>query len=217
MAAVTFASMVPDISAFLQGCPNPAIERTLRKVATDLCQRARVWRADLPAITLVAGTTDYTPTSPVAYGEFMEPVFGRTTVGTAVTELKWCSYEKTRRLYPEWPLDSDGPSQIMTSRTPGQIMLAPTPDAAGTLAIYGVLRPTATADSWDAQMYREFHREMFHGTLYELMTMAERSWSNANLGQHHGKQWTYLLAMARDRAERDYNSDGLMVQMRPAA
>ena len=217
MAAITFAAMVPDISAFLQGCPNPAIERTLRKIATDLCQRARVWRADLPDITMVVGTTEYTPTSPVAYGEFNDIVHSRTTIGTTVRDMKWASYEKTRRLYPEWPLDPDGTPQTITSRTPGTIMLAPTPDTAGTLSIYATLRPTATADSWDASMYREFHRAMFHGVMHELTLMPERSWTNEKASVYHGKEWTYLLAQARDRADRDYNSDSLTVQMRPAA
>lgn len=217
MAAITFASMVPDVSAFLQGCPNPAIERTLRKIATDLCQRASVWKAELPAINTAIGTTSYTPTSPVAYGEFAGFVSGTTTVSGTTSEVKWVSYDKARRLYPSWPLNTSGTPLVATSRTPGELMLAPTPDAVGTLNVYGLLRPTATADSWDAQLYREFHRVLFHGSMHELMSMPGRSWSNPKDAMYHGKQWSYLLALARDRAERDYNSDTLSVQMLPAA
>ena len=217
MAAVTFASMVPDLSAFLQGCPNPAIERTLRKIATDLCQRARVWRAELPDISMVIGTQEYTPASPVVYGEFVEIVTARTTIGTTYRDLKAASYEKTRRMYPEWPMAADGSPTHVTTRTPGTVMLAPTPDTTGTLSIYGVLRPTATADSWDTQMYREFHRELFHGVMSELQMMPDRSWTDEKMAAYHGKQWTYLLNLARDRSERDYNSGSLSVQMRPAA
>jgi hypothetical protein len=205
MAATTFASMVPDVSAFLQGCPNPAIERTLRKMA------------ELPDITLVASTTEYTPTSPVAYGEFVEVVTADTTIAGEYQALKVVSFEKARRVYPEWPMATTGTPLLLTVRTPGQIMLAPTPDAAGTLSVYGILRPTATADSWDAQMYREFHRELFHGVMHELQMMPDRSWTDTASAQYHGKQWTFLLNLARDRAERDYNTDGLSVQMRPAA
>lgn len=217
MAAVTFASMVPDVSAYLPGCPNLSIERSMRKMATDLCQRARVWRAELPAVTMVVGTTEYTPTSPVAYGEFMDVVLASTTIGTTYRDLASVSYEKARRLYPEWPTNSDGTPTHIACRTPGQVMLAPTPDTAGTLAMYATLRPTAAADSWDAQMYREFHRALFHGCLYELMSMPGRSWTNTKDAGHHGKEWTYMLSLARDRAERDYNSASLSVQMLPAA
>lgn len=209
--------MVPDISAFLQGCPNVTIERTLRKMATDLCQRAKVWRAELPQINLVAGTTEYTPASPVAYGEVVEIISAYTTISGQNRDLKWVSYEKARRLYPEWPMSEDGTPLLVTSRTAGTIMLAPTPDAVGTMNAYAVLRPTATTDSWEDTMYREFHRELFHGVMHELMLMPERPWSNPKLAEYHGKQWTFLLATARDRADRDYNTDGLSVQMRPAA
>jgi len=217
MPSITYAAMVPDVSAFLQGCPNPAIERTLRKVSADLCQRAKVWRAELPVIPLVASTTEYTPVSPVAYGEFVETVYGYTTIASTIRNLKVHSFDKTRRVYPEWPMQTNGTPAVLTVRTPGTVMLAPTPDAVGTLNIFGVLRPTANADSWDAQMYREFHRELFHGVMHELLLMPDRSWSDPAAAKYHGSQWTYLLNLARDRADRGYNTGNLSVDMCPAA
>lgn len=217
MASVTFASMAMDATAFLPGCPSATIEQTMRKIATDLCQRARVWRDDMTQIPMTAGVTSFTPASPYAYGEFVEAISAYITVNGTRSPVTPVSYEKARRMYPEWPMAADGTPQLIAVRIPGQVMLAPTPDTTGTLDIYGVLRPTATATSWDAQMYREFHRELFHGVLHELMAMPNRSWSDAKLADYHGKQWTYLLMMARDRADRDFTNAELTVQMRPFA
>jgi hypothetical protein len=217
MPATTFSAMVPDISAYLQGCPNPAIERTLRKITTDLCQRAKVWREELTDIALLANTTEYTPASPVAYGEFVEVATARTTISGVRADLQYCSYEKARRLFPDWPMAQTGTPVRITVRTPGTVMIAPTPSASGTLNIYGILRPTSSASSWDTQMYREFHRELFHGVMHDLLMMPGRSWTDTVTAQYHGKQWAFLLNLARDRADRYYNSDTLSVQMLPAA
>jgi hypothetical protein len=47
--------------------------------------------------------------------------------------------------------------------------------------------------------------------------MLGRGWADAKLGAIHGRQWTQLLAAARDRAARGYNTDDLSVAMRPFA
>lgn len=217
MSAVTFASMVPEFSPFLAGCPNLTIERAARKVSIDLCQRGKVWRVELPDITLVPTTHAYVPTSPVAYAEYCDFLTGTTLIGTESRDLKWKTYDTIHRMFPAWPNNTPGTPLYATMRTPGSILLAPVPDTAGTMSLFACLRPTRTADSWDSDMYAEFHRAIFHGVLFELLAMNERSWSNPKLADAHGKEWTYLLNEATARAESGYNAGVLQVEMRPFA
>jgi hypothetical protein len=218
VSTMAFADMVPDLSAFLPGCPSLVIERTIRKIATDLCQRAKPWTLDMVPITLVPAQTEYDLTSPASYAEPTDVVeaFILFPDGTKV-DLEWLSYAAVRRAYPSWPQDSEGQPKYLTSSEVGKVLLAPVPEATGDLYIRAVVRPTATATVWEQWLYDEFKRAVFHGTLHELMLMPERSWFNEKTGMYHGKQWTFLLSAARDRAQRGYNVDSIGVEMRPFA
>lgn len=219
MPTTTFASMVPEIGAFVPGCPNLTIERTIRKIITDLCQRGKVWRVQLTPIAVSAGDYDYAPASPVAYGEFCDFLSGSftTTSSGAKTPVYWKDYDTAVIQNPAWPEDMVGLPITVTSKTPGELLLIPVPEEAGTLAVYGVLRPTATATEWESTLYAEFHRCVFHGVLCELMSMPERAWTSDKESMKHGKQWTYLLNEAKDRAQRGFNKADLSVKMRPFA
>lgn len=214
----SFADMVPDMSAYLQGCPSLVIERTIRKVATDLCQRAKVWELDMAPIAVVPGQVEYSLVPPVAYAEPTDVVDAYLIKpdGTKVT-LAWKAYEAVRQAYPSWPQDSAGQPQYLTSLAVGAVLAAPVPDDTGLLYIRAVVRPTASAAVWEQWLYDEFKRAIFHGVLHDLMLMPERSWFNDKLAAVHGRQWTYLLSAARDRAQRGYNVGSIGAQMRPFA
>lgn len=218
ITTTTFASMVPDISAHLPGCPSLVIERTVRKTATDLCQRGRVWGLDLTPVSVVAATYEYALPSPVAYGEVVDVLDAYfIDADSKKTPVVWKPYKAVRAAHPEWPEDDTGLPLYLTTNMTGYASLVPVPDVAGTLYVKAYMRPAATASEFPTWMYGEFQRELFHGTLHELMAMPERSWSNAKMAEYHGKQWTYLLSQATIRAGQEYNTDSQAVQMRPFA
>lgn len=216
----TIASMTPDISAFLPGCPTLVIERTTRKIITDLCQRGRVWSDNAAAIPLVADTYSYTITSPVAYGEVIDVESAYLLMATGNKKfLKWTNRSALKVSRPMWPEDDDGEPVHYLTPVNGNIQVAPTPTSVDTGSIYTrvFLRPTPAAAEWPTWLYSEYQRELFHGVLHELMAMPERSWTDLKTAEYHGKQWTYLLAQATIRASKEYSSDDLSVEMRPFA
>lgn len=219
MTTITYASMVNDIGAFVPGCPNLTIERTIRKIVIDLCQRGKVWREQLPDIAVTAGDYTYSVASPYAYAEFCDFISGDFTVTSSgnKSSVYWKAYDTVVAQYPAWPQDMEGTPTVVTTKILGELRLAPVPDEAGTLALYGVLRPTRDSDVWVAELYAEFARCIFHGVLCELMGMPGRAWSSEKESVKHGKQWTYLLYEAKDRAQRGFNKADLSVKMRPFA
>jgi hypothetical protein len=218
VATVTYASMVPEMSAFLQGCPSLVIERTIRKIIIDLCQRAKIWREETLPLNTVMGEYSYGLQSPYAFAEAIDILSGTIIYPDATkTELSWQPYAKVQRQLPNWPQNAEGTPMYVTSKTFGAVALAPTPESVGELTVNVVLRPTATSTEWLENLYNEFRREVFHGVLHELLLMPDRSWYDEKTGMYHGKQWTYLLSQARDRAERGRNADVLSVEMRPFA
>lgn len=214
---IAFSDMVDDLSPYVPGCPDPVIARTVRKVISDMCQRAKVWHEDFAPVDLVVGQAAYPLRPPVAYATCTDITSGYTLIGGQKTVLSWEKLDAVKARYPSWPEETSGAPQYVTSATLGQILLAPIPDTVGTLNLRGYLRPSLTAEVWDADIYDEFQRVIFHGVMYDLMLMNGRGWADAKLGAVHGRQWTQLLAAARDRAQRGYNTDDLSVAMRPFA
>ena len=214
---IAFDAMVDDISAYLPGCPGPTISRTAKKVVTDLCQRGKVWHEEFVPVDMPAGQLSLPLLPPVPHAVCTDVTSGYTIVAGQKKELTWAQYPAVRQRYPDWPENNVGQPQYMTWATIGELLLAPVPEAAGTLYLRGYLRPSTDATVWDADLYAEFQRVVFHGVLYELMMMPNRGWSDAKAGALNGRQWTQLLASARDRSQRGFNTDDLAVEMRPFA
>lgn len=217
MAAITFASTVTDVSAFLPGCPSLVIETTIRKIVTDLCSRARVWSVDLDAFNTVASTATYTLTSPYSYAEIMDPETVYLSVSGRRKDLAPATSASVRAAYPNYPLDDPAEPVLARYNVGGTLTLIPTPDAAYATTARVFLRPTRTATSWEGDLYNEFSRVVYHGVLFELMSMPGRSWTDGKLGIFHGKEWTFLLSQARDRALRGYQAGELRVDPIPFA
>lgn len=214
----TFASMVPEISPFLPGCPSLTIEMTARKMAIELCTWAKVWRAEMLPITLVPGIAAYTPTPDTSYARYGGFISGSTLVAGNKRELKTMAYEHARAAFPSWPEDySSTTPQWVITRVPGQVLLAPVPDTAGTMNIYGVLIPTRTAPEWDDGMYEEFQRVLFHGVLAELMAIPDRGWTDQKMAMAHRRDWVALRAQARSRVDHDFVTQSISVDARPFA
>lgn len=214
---ITFDDMVGDISVFLPGCPEPTIARTARKIIIDLCQRAKVWERDFAPISVPAGQVTSLLTPPVLYATCTDITSAYFVVDGERIPLTWMPYNEVIRAYPKWPDDTPSTPRFITLESIGRVNLAPLPDTSGVLYVRGNLRPTPTATVWDQSLYYEFQRAIFHGVLFELMSMNNRSWTDAKGATVNGRQWTQLLAAARDRAQRGFNSDDLAVQMQPFA
>lgn len=210
---ITLASMLPDVSAHVPGCPTPVIEFTLRKIITDLCQRAKVWTVELDPVTLVASTATYVLTSPLAYAEIVD--IRRVRVTGVHEPLIWKSPSELDLMYPE-PVDGP-PRYFTTSPMDTAITVAPTPTEAGVARVTVTLRPIDTATQWDLTLYREFKRCVFHGVLAELLAMPLRSWTDAKTAQTHEKRWVNLVSEARWRADTAYTPHSLRVEARPFA
>lgn len=214
----SFASMVPESSAFLPGCPSLVIERTIRKMAIDLCQRGRVWVTDASTITFTPAEYRYPLYSSQPEAEPIDVESGFVvSVAGAKTKVNASTLSKIRVLFPQWPQAGTGTPVLTATPNPGLVQFCPTPDAADVAYLRVFTRPTPDADNWPSWLAAEYGRCVFHGVLHELMAMPERSWTDAKMADYHGKQWTYLLAQATIRADQEYNTDSQAVEMRPFA
>lgn len=215
MPTVTILSTLNRASASSPGCPLPVLENAAREAMIELCQRAKVWRAIAPTVALVATQRDYSVLSPVAHGEVCDVLSAISTVAGVSTNL---TLYDPQTLMLKYPLSGDdGTPVAMSTGAGGTLALAPTPDAVGTLDTYVALRPTDTATLFDAALYAEFREALFHGTLYRVLEMPQRSWTDAGAATQHERKWTFRLASAGWRADTGFTKRALSVEPRPFA
>lgn len=216
-AQTSFSTIAVDCSAHVRGCPTPVIAAAVKRVVTDLCDRAHVWREYAEDVPLVVGTYEYTLVPTTLTGEINDVLSATTTIGTTTHAIVYQPLAQVHRMYPNWPGDAAGDAQVYTKPLLDTIWLAPVPDTAGVMTPYVSLRPTPAATEWPASLASKFARVVLHGALHDLMLMPDRPWTNDKLAMYHGKQWTYLLSSARVAAERGFNTSDVSVQMVPMA
>ena len=57
----------PDVRSEVPKCPTPVIERRVREAIIEACERARIWRWNVPEIPVSIGQTLYTIPTPTAH------------------------------------------------------------------------------------------------------------------------------------------------------
>jgi hypothetical protein len=218
MATVSFDSMIGELSMHVSGCPTAVMDAMVRKIATDLCERAKVWRITLPYITLTAGVADFVLASNVSDTEISTIIDGNLYLSDLpkTTDIIYTTAEKVYKNYPQWP-DTVNPSQplYMFSTAENHVNVHPVPDTAHTykLQLQVAIRPTITAAGWDSTLANQYKRVIFHGVLHELMLMPNKSWTDEKTSLYHGKQWAYLVNQARARANKSFGRANIHVQM----
>ena len=222
MATTTFDSIVASIAPHVPGCPTAVISAEIRKIATDLCERAKVWRVALTPIVLVSGTYNYALTSPVTGTEvssILSASVKLTNTGVSKT-LEPTTGELVFAWHPEWPdtVNLGEPTNIFKIAE-DSFNVIPVPGTADTytVSIYAAIRPNLTATGMDSAIANQYQREIFHGVLHELMLIPDRPWTDDQKSLYHGKQWTYLLNNARARANKGFGRTNISVNNRPWA
>lgn len=218
MALMTYAAMVKDVAPYLPGCPQITIERALKEIIIDLCERARVWKGFATDVPLVVGDYDYALAASNANARVLAPLAAKVQVGTKYTDLTFVQYLTLRAKRPSWPVDDPGIPQYFTSAEYGSILLAPVPDESATMTdIWCDLAPLEAATGWEDSLYYAHRKVVEHGVLHRLMAMKEQRWTDLEGSKYHGRQWTHNLNRAKIAASRDFIGDSEMTQMSPFA
>lgn len=222
MATVTFDSMVLQIAPQVPGCPTAVISATIRKIATDLCERAKVWRVALTPVVLVSGTYNYSLVSPTAGTEVSSIIAASMALTTtkAKKNLIPVTGDYIFNADAYWPdvVNLNEPRFIFRLDE-SSFNLSPVPGTADTytLNMYAAIRPTLAGTTIDSGIASQYQREIYHGVLHELMMIPDRVWSDDKKSLYHGKQWTFLLNSAKARANKGFGRTNITVNQSPWA
>jgi len=214
MALVAFSTLNGDIAPHVPGCPSAVVTQYIRRVVTDLCERAKVWRVQLTPQLLVAGDYDYAFVSPVAETEVSSILSAKVATAEGATSLVEVTGEQVLQMYPLWPDTASPGYPLYVSRVNTETyQVVPVPDALDTytVSIFAAVRPTLAATEVEETILSEYRRVIFHGVVHELMTLPGKSWSNEKLALYHGKQWEYFLYSARAKANKGFGRSDIQV------
>ncbi len=220
MATVTFDSLTYEVAPHIPGCPTAIISATIRKVAIDLCERAKVWRIAITPVSVVSGTYNYALVSPIAGTEVSAILHANMhlTAGATDRPIEITTGEVIFGIAPNYPdLVSTGEPRAMFQLDEATANVYPVPDSADTYTInlFAAIRPTPTAATVDSAIASQYRRVLFHGALHELMMLPDRVWTDDQKSLYHGKQWTYLLNAAKARANKGFGRADINIVQRP--
>jgi len=209
-----------DVAPHVIGCPSAVITQYVRKVATDLCERAKVWRVDLTPQLLADGDYTYDFVSPIANTEVSAILSAKCALPSGDIPLEVYTHDQVVSAYPLYPdANAKGQPLALTRMDAATYNVVPIPDDQGpyTVSLYAAIRPTATATQMEDSVMYEYRRTIFHGVLHELMLLPNRAWTNDKMAVYHGKQWEYFLYNARARANKGFGTVDISVTPRPWA
>lgn len=215
MTARLFSTLIPKITPYAPGCPEPVIVQQIRDAAIEACENTLAWRYEQDSIPLTPGvyTYDYeTPTDTEVVAIFQSSL---NDVAIAAVTL-----EQLLAQYPNWPsittTNRSAPA-VVAQLDPDHFVVAPVPDdeTVYSMKMFLALRPVPDCTGMDEVFFDELEQLITHGALVKLLSMPDKSWSNIDLADYHSRQVTFKTASRRSRANLGSGRASLSVRMVP--
>jgi hypothetical protein len=209
-----FSAFYDRILPELQGVTTAVVDDMLRQVAIEFCEETEVHCTEVTAIDVVAGTAEYTLTSPVSSTEacrIKAAWYNGVPLHIASETVLNGSTEYWRDLTSTQPW-------AYTQKSPDKIILFPEPEEslAGGLRVLIVLRPTLAATTITDWVATRYMRCLGYGVKGRLMAQPAKPWTNPDLATYNLAMYEASKGHAAADARRSFAPGALTVRMRPA-
>ncbi len=180
MAAITaYADLYPLIVPELPGCPEPVILQALKKTFRKFCQDTDAWREQLASIDLTEEQLNYDLASAFE-ADIRHIVEVRINTEEGIEEGNVGALIKPS-LYTYFPEDT---IRLETTYDAGTLLLddslEPAEDVTDGLEVKVSIIPGINADEIDFTFLTHWSDAVIGGTIWWLMTMKDRKWSDPN-------------------------------------
>lgn len=192
LEVTTPEAWVPDILAFVPGCPEFMAERQIKMAADEFCRRTLTWQYSHANISLVAGQGEYTISTPVdSVLVDLLSVFRDDTLLTP-TETQYLD-----RNYSGWMEETGYPAYYyLASKT--ILRVVPIPDESdGELIILMALAPPRYAASLPDYLAEEHFETIKHGALARIAAIPGKQWSRLTDPREHMKIFKNGISRAK--------------------
>ncbi|AXG67776.1 hypothetical protein [Ralstonia phage GP4] len=172
---------MPIIHRFAPGCPEPTAFAAIREAAIKFCERTRLWRCDdefnvgadeCAEVAVPYGAALYEMELVQFNGRNMRPV-----------STQWLDEQ-----VPDWRTTTQsGQAQYVTQQSEDTLTFVPA--EAGSVRVYGLLKPTLDADSLPDLLADTYRKTIADGALSELLIIPGKAWMSADLAVFFGTRF----------------------------
>tara|TARA_R100000700_G_scaffold39498_1_gene52464 strand:+ start:1020 stop:1694 length:675 start_codon:yes stop_codon:yes gene_type:complete len=189
-----FSSLVKEILPYVPMCPDTLVESNLRSTTIELCERSKAYIHDMDPFTTVSGVFEYDFDIPV--GTAVHQILHMTHDGRDMDPISPRSLEYN---YPDWR-DRTGQPHVYLQKSPTTFWLVPVPSGGKEIIASLALKPTRTSNNIDTTFSNDYRDGIIYGTLYRLLRMPSREWTDVNAAREYLLQFNQEIQQAELRA-----------------
>ena len=189
-----FSSLVKEILPYVPMCPDTLVESNLRSTTIELCERSKAYIHDMDPFTTVSGVYEYDFDIPV--GTAVHQILYMTHDGRDMDPISPRSLEYN---YPDWR-DRTGQPHVYLQKSPTTFWLVPVPSGGKEIIMSLALKPTRTSNNIDTTFSNDYRDGIIYGTLYRLLRMPSREWTDINAAREYLLQFNQEIQQAELRA-----------------
>jgi hypothetical protein len=179
-----FTDLIQWMHSELRDCPPALMIQHARHAVIEFCRMTNAWRRELPAISIVAGTTTYALAVDDPVDEaVIQSIMGVEIDGEAIragSEYRWSQDKSTIEL-----------------------VYSPAVSMANALKVEVSLKPSAASvELQDDRLFEDWHDTFVHGALHTLMMQKDKPWTNMELSEAHRLKFLNGIGKAVDELRR---------------
>ncbi len=190
----TYSSLVKEVLPYVPFCPDSLVEQQLRATTIEFCERSKAYILDMDPFNTIAGVYEYDFEIPS--GTEVHQILLMTHDGKDMDPISPRSLELN---YPDWR-DRTGNPHVYLQKTPTTFWLVPVPSGSKQIIASVALKPTRTSNNIDTTISNTYRDALIYGTLYRLLRMPKREWSDVGAAQEYYFQFTQEIKQAELRA-----------------
>ena len=212
--ARAISDLRPRVQLHLSGCPTPVIDRYLLDTTIETCEKTLAWQYEQPPVKLSPGGCEYrydTRWEAEVHALQSASVNDSMLIPATVQQIMDCS--------PRWPnedISRRSRPRLITSLDADHFAVAPSPDGDEEYIVRAItyLKPLRTSRTMDKAVLDELEECIVYGTLWRLLEIPNRPWSNNELSTMHGRHYMQLIALRRSRTNIGTARASLKVRLR---
>ena len=190
----TYSSLVKEVLPYVPLCPDSLVEQNLRSATIEFCERSKAYILDMHPFNTISGVYEYDFEIPS--GTEVHQVLYMTYDGRDMDPISPRSLELN---YPDWR-DRTGNPHVYLQKTPTTFWVVPVPSGSDQIIASVALKPTRSSNNVDTTISNTYRDAIIYGSLYRLLRMPHREWSDIGAAQEYSFQFSQEIQQAELRA-----------------
>ncbi len=189
-----YSSLVKEVLPYVPLCPDSLVEQNLRSATIEFCERSKAYILDIDPFNTISGVYEYDFDIPT--GTEVHQVLLMTHDGRDMDPISPRSLELN---YPDWRNRTGNP-HVYLQKTSTTFWIVPVPSGSKQVITSVALKPSRTSNNIDTTISNTYRDAIIYGTLYRLLRMPNREWTDIGAAQEYLFQFNVEIQQAELRA-----------------